>query len=165
MYRMEIWRDIQGYEGIYKISNLGRVKSLNRIDSLGRNVPEKIKAIVDNGNGYKVVNLKRNGKQKLFTIHRLVAKAFIPNPDNLPCVNHKDENKANNYANNLEWCTHEYNNNYGTCRIRSAVSNVNNPKISKKIRCVETGIIYPSIAEAARQLRIYDSNIVACLHR
>ena len=92
---IEVWKDIKDYEGLYQISNLGRVKSLNRIDSLGRNVPEKIKAIVDNGNGYKVVNLKRNGKQKLCTVHRLVAEAFIPNPDNLPCINHKDENKTN----------------------------------------------------------------------
>ena len=162
---MEIWKDIKGYEGLYQVSNLGRVRSLNRIDSLGRWRCGKIKATVDNGNGYKLVNLKHKGKQKMVTVHKLVAEAFILNPDNLPCINHKDENKYNNCVNNLEWCTYKYNNNYGTLRTRSAISNINNPKVAKRIKCIETGVIYPSIAEAERQLHIHNSNIVACLHR
>ena len=176
---MEEWRDIHGYEGIYQVSNLGRVRSLDRVTSLGRIVSGKIKAACDNGNGYLVVNLKYNGKQKMRTVHKLVAEAFINRnnfkfmPDenknditltNLQ-VNHKDENKTNNIVSNLEWCTHKYNNNYGTMRQRCAEKHINHENTSKKIKCVETGVIYPSIAEAERQLHIHGSNIVACLHR
>lgn len=72
--------------------------------------------------GYLKVCLCKNGKPKMFLIHRLVAETFIPNPDNLPCVNHKDEDKTNNWATNLEWCTHKYNNNYGTAIKRKILS-------------------------------------------
>lgn len=120
----EIWRDIQGFEGIYMISNLGNLKSLDRIVNckngkcrIRRGVCFKV--CKDNRNRYKYVTLwDRNGKFLKTSIHRLVAQAFIPNPDNLPEVNHKDENKANNKVDNLEWCTHKYNINYGTCKQR-----------------------------------------------
>ena len=102
---MEIWKDIKGYESIYQVSNLGSVKRV----STGR----ILKGGTDSM-GYRVVSLRKNPTQKTKTVHRLVAEAFLPNPDNLPCINHKDENKQNNRVDNLEWCTYSYNNTYGT---------------------------------------------------
>ena len=133
---MEIWKDIKGYEGLYQVSNLGRVKSLERIiiNSIGKKktVNEIIlKPIQISKNiTYVRVNLCKNGIKKLYSVHRLVAEAFIPNPNNLPEVNHKDENKQSNFVyinengtvdlekSNLEWCTAKYNMNYGTARER-----------------------------------------------
>lgn len=109
----EVWKDITGYEGLYQVSNLGRIKSVEKWCN-GVHFKEKIKKNVQINTGYYDVLLYKNAKSKHFKIHRLVAQAFIPNPDNLPCVNHKDENKLNNNVNNLEWCTKLYNNIYGT---------------------------------------------------
>ena len=103
----EIWRDVPHYDGLYKISNYGRVKSFCKGD-------EQYKVQHDNGRGYMTVQLYKNGKMKNEYVHRLVALAFIPNPNGLPQVNHKDEDKQNNYVDNLEWCDATYNNNYGT---------------------------------------------------
>ncbi len=102
----EEWRNIKGFEGLYQVSNLGRVKSLK--DNYG-NYREKILKTINRGDGYLFVNLYLNNKCKKYDIHRLVAKAFIPNPDNLHEVNHIDENKENNCVDNLEWCDHRYN--------------------------------------------------------
>lgn len=110
----EAWKDIKGYEGLYQISNIGRVKSLSRIDSRGNKRNEKILKISKNNSGYYFVGLCKNGKVKQYLIHRLVAEAFVRNPYNYSEVNHKDEDKQNNIADNLEWCTHEYNCKYGT---------------------------------------------------
>ena len=101
----EIWKPIEGYEGLYEISSYGRVKSLRRNIIL---IPKKELT------GYLRCNLYLNKNMKTVSIHRLVAQAFIPNPDNLPQVNHKDEDKSNNRVDNLEWCTVKYNNDYGT---------------------------------------------------
>lgn len=103
---MEEWKDVKGYEGLYKISNLGRLKRLYK------NGKERIKVLRKRRDGYYDVDLCKNGKHKRVTIHRLVASAFINNPDSLPCVNHKDENKGNNNVDNLEWCTQQYNTEY-----------------------------------------------------
>lgn len=97
---VEIWKDIVNYEGFYQVSNMGRVKSFNYMNT-GK---EKI-IIGFNGRGYKRIVLFKNGKHKHMQIHRLVGIAFIPNPDNKPCINHIDGNKSNNRADNLEWCT------------------------------------------------------------
>ena len=109
----EIWRDIYGYEGLYQASNLGNVKSLNRIITFitGRKVLYKTKIKVQRYDfwGYKTVSLCRDGEKKLHKVHRLVAKAFILNPNNLPYVNHKDLIKDNNNILNLEWITNEDN--------------------------------------------------------
>ena len=99
----EIFKEIIGYEGLYWISNLGNVKSKHKI----------LKPVI-NKDGYYCVSLSKKGKLKTYTLHRLIALHFIENPDNLPQVNHKDENKLNNNADNLEWCTKAYNNSYGT---------------------------------------------------
>ena len=107
MTEEEIWCPIRGYEGIYEVSDQGRVKSIG----YGK---ERILRPVRNNNGYLLVGLRKNREQKWYLVHRLVAQAFIPNPDNLPQVNHKDENKTNNSVQNLEWCDRKYNCNYGT---------------------------------------------------
>ena len=98
-------KDIKNYEGLYAVTSCGRVYSYKRRRFL-KPVCEK--------NGYLRVCLCRDGEIKWYLVHRLVAEAFIPNPDNLPQINHKDENKANNCLQNLEWCDAKYNNNYGT---------------------------------------------------
>lgn len=124
MNEIEEWKDIEGYEGFYQISNLGRVKSLERINihSNGHRhiVKEKILKQSKNNKGYYMVNLKKCGENKFSTIHRLVANAFVPNPDNKPEVDHIipiSEGGTNN-ASNLRWCTHK--------------ENMNNPLAIKK---------------------------------
>ena len=117
---MEEWRNIIGYEGLYQVSNLGRVKSLG--NGSGNNSKEKILKGSKNKFGYLKVNLYKDGKQKTHKVHRLVASAFIPNPNNLPEVNHKDEDKTNNIVTNIEYCDRTYNNNYGTHNDRMAKS-------------------------------------------
>jgi hypothetical protein len=118
MINKEEWKDIKGYEGLYKISNSGRVKRLGKWVNAGNGyyAKEKILKNYKKDNGYLVVGLTINSKEKRFYIHRLVSQAFIPNPNNYPCVNHKDETRDNNNIDNLEWCTYEYNINYGSRR-------------------------------------------------
>ena len=121
---MEEWRSIPGYEGLYEVSNLGRVRSLDRyVKYSNGNIhlhKGKVLSLGKNTDGYLKVHLKCNTKCKTITVHRLVALTFIPNPDNLPCVNHKDEDKTNNRVENLEWCTQQYNLNYnGVLKRRS----------------------------------------------
>ena len=103
----EIWKDIDGYKGLYQVSNLGRVKSLHHNK-------EKILKGSYTKEGYHLISLSKEGTQKRYLVHRLVATAFIPNLYKLECVNHKDENPRNNNVDNLEWCTKAYNNCYGT---------------------------------------------------
>lgn len=116
----EIWKDIIGYDGVYQISNLGNVKSKNVSKKCGHYYSEShILKQSPTPQGYCQVTLyDKNRKRKKYSVHKLVADAFIPNPNNYPCVNHKDENKTNNCVSNLEWCSYEYNNAYGTARIR-----------------------------------------------
>lgn len=122
----EIWKDIKGYEGLYQISNTGKIKSIDRCYAhKGCNggfyhKKEKILIPAYDKDKYLKVTLCKNGKKNSKSVHRLVAETFISNPNNLPQVNHKDENKQNNSVNNLEWCTVKYNTNYGTGIERSA---------------------------------------------
>ena len=106
--KKELWKDIPEYEGLYQVSNYGRIKSLHNYRGKGNIIKPKIK------NNYYQIGLRKNNIRKWFSIHRLVAENFILNSQNLPQVNHKDENKLNNYVDNLEWCTVLYNNTYGT---------------------------------------------------
>lgn len=133
----EIWKDIEGYEGLYQISNLGRVRSLDRIVNLMNRNGEMIKGIrkgkILRGSiykGYKKVALSIDNKIKDHLIHRLVAVAFIPNPNNYTVVNHIDENPSNNIITNLEWCTTQHN-------IRHSLY-----KRTKNILCIETNEIH-----------------------
>ena len=121
---IEGWKDIEGYEGLYQVSNLGRVKSLGN----DKNKKEKIRKVRKNNFGYLHLTLHKNRIAKDYLIHRLVATAWIPNPNNLPEINHKDECKTNNTVENLEWCDATYNNNYGTRIIRM----VDSKKLSDK---------------------------------
>ena len=140
----EIWKPIDGYE-MYQVSNLGRVRRIFK-HSVYYMKPHEIK-------GYLRVSLCKNSKQKWFMIHRLVAQAFIPNPTNLPFINHKDENPHNNVVDNIEWCTRLYNINYGTRTARTS-----KPVIAEND--VET-LRFPSINEAMRQG--YNSGLIcAC---
>lgn len=118
----EIWKDVKGYEGFYQVSNLGRIRSLDHYASNGVSqilYKGKIRKLRIQPNGYVYLNLS-DGKnvQKRHYVHRLVAKAFIPNPENKPEINHKDENKQNNCADNLEWCTRKENWNYNNLPTR-----------------------------------------------
>lgn len=139
---MEIWKDIEGYEGLYQVSNLGNVK----------NNKNKIMKLAKEKNGYLRINLSKNGFKKRMSIHKLVAMTFIPNPNNYPQINHKDENKQNNCVDNLEWCTQIYNINYGNAT----------KKHSKRVKCIETGIIYNSTRDAERKTNIAHNYISKC---
>lgn len=138
MEKTEEWKslDFLGYPD-YEVSNLGRVKSLARtiIRKNGRRqtFSERILKQGKNRYGYLHVVLSKNGVTKNFTVHKLVTLAYISNPYNLPQINHKDENKENNKLENLEWCTHQYNNNYGTIKERKSkkILGVNNPMYGK----------------------------------
>lgn len=141
-------KDIKGYEGIYAITSCGRVWSYKRGKFL-KPRPDK--------DGYLRVNLCLNYKQKTVFIHRLVAEAYLPNPDNLPEVNHKDEIKTHNWINNLEWCTRLYNINYGTKVERMLKTRAKTR--GKKIICVETGEIFNSQKEAAEKYGISQGNL------
>lgn len=107
-FEIEEWKDIEGYEGLYEISSLGRVRSLNYNHN-----PGEIRVLKPHDGRYLRIELHKNGIRKWFSIHRLVAMAFLPNTENYPCVNHKDENPHNNCLDNLEWCTISYNTSYG----------------------------------------------------
>ena len=124
----EIWRPVVGYEGLYEVSSYGRVRSLDRYDRRNQFRKGKLLKNRDNGNGYLICILSKNGIVKNKYIHRLVLEAFIPNPDNLSEVNHKDEDKTNNNVDNLEWCDRKYNCNYG-----SKIEREINTKIKKGI--------------------------------
>lgn len=161
---IEEWRNIKDYEGFYQVSNLGRVRSLDRVIK-NRFFKGKILTILTDRYGYSFVRLWNSGNSKNISVHRLVADAFIPNPNNLPHLNHKDEIKSNNIVSNLEWCTIKYNNNYGTKKERCAKKRIGMkmPKNSveiiaskhkKKIGVFKDGKlikVYDSAADANRE--------------
>ena len=152
-YLNEIWKPIKGYEGLYEVSNFGRIKSLK----FGK---ERILKGSKDKYGYLQVVLSKNNKSKTFKVHRLVSEAFIPNPDNLPQVNHKDENPSNNNVNNLEWCDKTYNNNYGTRNTR--ISNANKDRCITPVICLTTNEIFKSVKEASNKYNIHQSHICHC---
>lgn len=155
---MENWRDIKGYEGMYQVSNYGRIKSLN----YNHTKKEKIlKGIIDE-NGYLKVGLSKGGKLDCKRIHRLVAEAFLENPNNLPQVNHKDECKTNNHVENLEWCDAKHNINYGSRNKKCAeklsrridqIDKVTGEVIRQwesTVECGRNGFDFSNVAKCAR---------------
>lgn len=137
-------RDIKGYEGLYAATEDGRIWSYRS---------KKFLKPGTDGKGYKLVILCKDKKRKTYRIHRLVAETFLPNPANLPQINHIDENKANNALSNLEWISLKDNINFGTRTERSAKAR------QKKIICVETGEIFNSLTEAAIKNNVNKSAI------
>jgi hypothetical protein len=148
----EIWKPIKGYEGLYEVSNLGNVKSLN-YSHTGK---PKLLKLCKLKNGYLMVQLSKNSVTEKRLVHRLVAQAFLPNPDNLPEVNHKSEIKSQNNVENLEWCSSSYNHSYGTGTKRMVAKRNNNncnnaEKPVKQITLNGTLVtIWPNINEAGR---------------
>ena len=141
---MEEWKDIKGYEGLYQVSTMGRVRSFHNYGG----VKERILRLKKGKSGYLSVALSKNGTYEYVFIHRLVAQAFVPNPDGKPVVNHKNEIKTDNRVENIEWCTVLYNNNYGTRNQRAVESK------KKKVMCIETGAVFDSIKSAEALTRI-----------
>lgn len=141
---MEEWKDVPNYERLYQASNLGNIRSLN-YNHTGK--IQILKMSIDK-DGYPMITLHKNGKQKTYRVHRIVAQTFLENPNNYPEVNHKDENKQNNKVENLEWCTCKYNQNYGTRTERSAKGK------GKKVVCINTGEIFDTIKEAERKYNL-----------
>lgn len=133
-------RDIKGYEGLYAVTSCGKVWSYRS---------KKFLKLHDIG-GYLQVDLRLNNNHDFRLIHRLVAEAYIPNPNNLPQVNHKDEDKSHNWINNLEWCDAKYN----ICYSKA-----------KKVICVETGQIFNSVREAGEWINRYPYNITRAIER
>lgn len=161
MENTENWKPVKGYEGIYEVSDLGRVRSIDRVMvfKTGRAVLLKGRIMKQNTHykGYKRLLLS-NGEDREHGhfVHRLVADAFIPNPDGLPEVNHKDENKANNRADNLEWCTHRANSQHGSRGARIGAWHLQNSprrvainQLTMDGQYIQT---FPSQGEAARQV-------------
>lgn len=152
----EIWKDIPNYEGLYQISNIGNIKTLN----YKKTKKEKILKQRLDKYGYKYIKLSKNGKQTYYLIHRLVAQVFVLNPNNLPQINHKDENRTNNVYSNLEWCNCIYNNNYGNRnkKIQKA--------LSKRIKQLDKNgnviKIWNNSIEASKELNINSGNIRSC---
>ena len=149
MTKSEVWKDVVGYEGLYEVSDKGNVRSVERKDSIGRKYGRQVLKPINNGLGYLRVKLYKGGTRKNKLVHRLVAEAFIPNPENSPQVNHVDEVKDNNKVQNLEWCDSRYNSNHGTRNERTAQAQ------SKKVRAVnaKTGEVveFNSTQDAGRK--------------
>lgn len=158
---LEIWKDIRGYEGYYKVSNLGNIKSLTRTIKQGYNVKGRILTQVEKV-GYLYVTLYKDGNRKMFRVHRLVAEAFCKNcnPNKNNVVNHKDENKKNNRASNLEWTTIKDNTNYGT-GIKRGANKRSKPIIGINIK---TGFVveFKNAREAQRETKAMYQHISQC---
>ena len=175
---MELWKDIKGYEGIYQISNLGNIRSLERITILesenqhkkykaNRHIKCKIKKPTVNKCGYYQTVLYKKGKKRNVLVHRLVAEAFLPNLNNKPTINHIDGNKLNNKLDNLEWATYteqliHVNSFLGKksvisekCREKRAI------QLRKQVKRSD-GKVYNSIAKASKDNNTYSSAIVRC---
>lgn len=159
----EIWKDISGYEGLYQVSNFGRIKSYHR----GKT---SVLAGTPN-NGYIRIRLCKDGiRGNLILIHRLVCVAFIPNPENKPCVNHIDGNPSNNNVNNLEWCTSSENELHSHRVLKKPTTKYwlgKKGKLhywSKPIICIQTNKRYDCAKEAAHELNLQGANICKVLN-
>lgn len=141
---MEVWMKIKGFDN-YEVSNLGVVRNANT----GRIIKQR-----STKTGYKLVDLHDSCYVSTKYVHRLVAETFITNIDNFPQVNHKDENKQNNSVDNLEWCTASYNLSYNGRAKRVGLHHRENSPTNKSIKCIDTGKVFRSVSEAARETNI-----------
>ena len=148
----EIWKSVKGYEGFYEVSSLGRVRSVDRVDLRGWRRKGKILKPCLGNCGYEIVNLCNTLK----LVHRLVAEAFIPNPNNLPVVNHKNEVKVDNRMENLEWCTYQYNATYNDVHLKATRHRITIEQVSLN---GETIARFSSLKEAERVTGIPNSHI------
>lgn len=170
----EVWKDIEGYEGLYQVSNLGRIKSVKRIvnckNEAKLSIKEKILIQAKGTRGYKFVRLSKNNKSKTIRVHKIVAKAFIPNKNNGKVINHLDCNVENNCVSNLEWCTQSENVKYswklGRCEISRKALLENSKNRRKKINQYDLNgkfiQQYSSMIEASRKFNIKYQNISDC---
>lgn len=160
----EIWKPIASYEGLYEVSSHGRVKSLERFQN-NKGKPQLVKGKILKQSvsncGYKRVELCKNGCRKAFSVHRLVACAFVHNSENKPHVNHIDENKTNNHFTNLEWCTATENNNHGTHNER--ISLTKGTRVQAFDKNGNLVMEFHSISEAQRKTGINQSCISCCI--
>lgn len=159
----EVWKAITETDGLYEISNLGNIRSVDRYAKVcgggKRFVKGKIYKPTICTNGYLELQASMYGKRKVFLIHRLVAQYFIPNPNNFPEVNHKDEDVTNNSVDNLEWCTAKYNCNYGTRNKRCMEKVIKKPVKQLSLEG-EIIAIFPMVKDAMRKTGINDSQII-----
>lgn len=163
---VEEWRPVKGFEGLYEVSNFGRVRSVDRdmpITAKGKRTgikhyPSKMLKLQKWHNGYLAAYLWKDNKGHTLSVHRLVAKAFIPNPDNLPCVNHKDQTPTNNHVSNLEWCTFQYNVTYANAiELRT----VQYSKPIEQLTLDGQHVAYYKSAFQAEKLKGYDHSYLA----
>lgn len=148
-----MYKYIKGYEGLYAVNEHGNIKSYPRtfINNKGYKCTTKERLLLPQvRNGYLFIRLSKNSKKKCFSVHRLVAKYFLPNPNNKPFVNHIDGNKKNNNVKNLEWVTSNENMQHSYYILK---------KNKQPVLCIDTGISYPSMKEAERQTGIFTGNI------
>lgn len=149
---MEIWKDIEGYERMYQVSNEGHIRSLGRLDSAGHKLKGRNRKLKQNKDGYFEVSLCKDGKRRYYLVHRLVALAFLDNPLNLPLVNHKDCNPAKNVISNLEWCTEQYNTTYADAKDKMVA---NTDFKSRELKCNRKEIA----KKQCKKVYQYDSNL------
>ena len=165
----EEWKLAPGFEGRYLASSYGRIVSLSFPYKQGKYVCYKKQRLKKQNmvSGYLATNVIRNGKSREYSVHRIIAETFIPNPDKLPCVNHKDEDKTNNRADNLEWCTHKYNSNYGTQPLARKKYSLQELKYRKPVIQLTKDNAYVathrSIYHAAKDTGIAKASIKRCL--
>ena len=160
----EIWRPVKGYEGFYEVSNCGKVRSVShevKSRYKTRITTGKLLKQIEDKDGYYKVSLSKNNIRRSKFVHRLVAEAFLENPNMFPVINHKDENKKNNKVENLEFCTVAYNTAYNNSLLKRA------KKRSKPIKAVKGNevLFFDSIAEAGKILGVKHGNISGCLHK
>lgn len=164
---MEEWKDIEWYEWVYQVSNLGRVKSLFFKNHKYKIQREKMRKLHNDKDWYQILLLSKNKINCNKKVHRLVAQAFLPNPDNKPCINHKNWIRNDNHIENLEWCTIKYNNYYSFIELWRQWKKWENCKLSKKIVQYDKKWskikIWQWIRSAWRELWIKPPNISACL--
>lgn len=158
----EIWKPCVGFEPFYMVSNFGRVKSVavysDKYKRILMRPCQRVKKQETTRDGYKRVLLCYYGKHYHIGVHRLVAQAFIENPNNYPCINHKDEKPSNNHADNLEWCTYKYNSNYGTLPKRiSERMKVNHPAAKTVYQYSQDGTFMGSYCSANEASRVIGS--------